>query len=128
LYVDGKEFIIGKSKVKYKYRCGRENIIYLKKFLIKTKLTCPHCHQSFEYGGLSCNSKYHENNNSKQTINDKLCFDDMTEEFKENYKNSHITEDEFYKNLKYFVQVNKHKISDCNINDIIFKYAVPNNN
>ena len=128
LYVDGKEFIIGKSKVKYKCRCGRENIIYLKKFLIKTKLTCPHCHQSFEYGGVSCNSKYHENNNSKQTINDKLCFDDMTEEFKENYKNSHITEDEFYKNLKYFVQVNKHKISDCNINDIIFRYAVPNNN
>jgi hypothetical protein len=30
--------------------------------------------------------------------------------------------------LKYFVQVNKHKISDCNINDIIFRYAVPNNN
>lgn len=130
LYVDGILLHPKKYKVKYICRCGTENIIYLSKYLEKEILCCNKCSQSIKYGMTSCNSKDYKSEekiitNQHREIVD---FENATEELKKQYYEIHLTPEEFYINLKYFVKINKREINEDNIQHIKYVYAVPTNN
>ena len=48
LFLDGVKCQVTNTKVSYKCSCGQLNTILLKKFLLKTKLSCAHCSETKE--------------------------------------------------------------------------------
>lgn len=106
----------------YKCRCGREHKILLQKYFLKKKLHCINCCQdrSFDdYVIANYKGKVKEN---KQIILKE--FNEYDDDFKENYKRNHLSEDEFKKYLPYIYKINNHLITNDILNKIVYYYAV----
>lgn len=123
LYIDGENCNPKKIKVKYVCRCGEVHIIYLSKYLEKEKLICKKCNQSLKYGCTSFNSKHRITKRKPSKVH--MIFEDASDEQKQKYYENHLTTEEFYNNLKYFVRINKHDITNNMLENIKYEYAAP---
>lgn len=117
-------------KVLYKCRCKREHKILLCRFLGKQKIVCKNCIQDRSFDDyLIAYSKKDDRKKSIYGIRDKqqkLSFNEMSDEYKLNYKNNHFSEEEFFKYIPVIKKIND---IDISANDKInFYYAKPTNN
>lgn len=112
LFLDGEPFRrIRKAKITFKCDCGRINTIHLSKFLKKEKMNCKHCaetlekrkHHSEVLRKIHKGETYIKNVRYKTNTYD---FSKETEEFKENFYKTHLTETEFDTFKKYLYSVN----------------------
>lgn len=132
LYADDKPIKSKTHKVQYQCRCGRTPTIFLCKYLVKPNIVCPSCLQDSKFedrvianpGGPR--GRIPEDRKPfKKPKNEHLCFENETEEFKEQYKTSHITNEEMIEWWPYIYRINGYEpIKD----NLTYFYAVPTNN
>lgn len=112
LFVDGVPLVNlrnNKYHVKFKCSCGNISTIYLSKYLVKQKLSCPKCRENEEK--IQWHKKYFEmkrNGMERGNKKRKKChydFDSENEYFKQDYFRRNLTEEEFndIKDLIYSV-------------------------
>lgn len=121
LYVDGVPF---KGKLRYcrvywKCRCGRINSSLILKFIHKKELNCQHCLQDKNFGGVGANSP----NNPKRGVNKQIqkqnyIFENESDDFKQDYWKTHLTNDEFNKYLPDIFSINDIQLSDVDKNNL----------
>ena len=121
-----------KYKVLYKCRCGRENKILLTKYIHKSKLVCQHCLQDRSFDYYSNTKPYSIikglRNKKECKQNKDLIFENMSEDFKNDYKRKHLSKNEFFKYLPYIYQINNHIIENNNLDNIKYLEYYPTNN
>lgn len=106
----------------YKCRCGREHKILLQKYFLKKKLHCINCCQDRSFDDyVIANYKGKVKENKQVILKD---FDDYDDQFKENYKRNHLSNDEFKKYLPYIYKINNHLITQDILNKIVYYYTV----
>lgn len=117
-------------KLKYKCRCGSENMILVCKYLYKKTITCHHCIQKREYTYHIVTNNLGKNKGKKtpKIINPKYTFNDMFDEYKNHYKNIHLSKEEFFKYLPYVYQINDVILTDEIRKNIQYYYAEKVNN
>lgn len=113
LYIDNIP-IIGKKrnlyKVLFKCNCGNLSKVALKYYLGKLDIHCNKCSNR--------NNVKHYESIKKQK--DNKLFNEYNETFINKYWERHLHKDEFYKWINYIYQINDKKISNYNINEIIY--------
>lgn len=116
-------------KVHYTCRCGAKRTILLRKFVCKKTLTCPHCIQdrSFEYNKKTNPYSLKKGIRQKPVYKEKT-FDSMSEEYKENYKNKHLTKEEFFYYLPIIYSLNGIVFTEEIKNKIKYDYIQKTNN
>lgn len=97
-------------KVLYRCNCGNLSKVALKYYLGKLEIHCNKCSNR--------NNVKHYENIIKQKDNRK--FEEYDNDFINKYWIRHLHKDEFYKWISYIYQINDKKISDYNINNIIY--------
>ena len=110
LFLDGKKCQIKGTKITYKCSCGRVNTILLKKFLVKKKISCPHCAETKEKSEWHSKVMQAKKNGVDLTIKKTPTlydFDSESESFKESYwkYRQNITKEEFDEVLKYIYSI-----------------------
>lgn len=106
-FVDGKKLSVRDKKVTYLCSCGCINTIYLKKYIIKTRLVCQHCREDEEkrYN----HSLFFKTGVQKSVIGRKTKqiydFDNERQDFKDHYYKTHLTKEEFQKIVEDIVSI-----------------------
>lgn len=105
LYIDNeplssKQLKIEKYKVIFKCRCGREQTILVYKYFVKKKICCRHCIQDARYEENYVPANYKgkrpEDKVNHVRVNKILRFEDMSDDFKNDYATKHMTEEDFF--------------------------------
>lgn len=119
-------------KVLYKCRCGRENKIYLCKYLGKDKIICQHCLQDRKFDDHLETKPYSVKNNLRTRINNRIPkniddFNIMSDEFKKHFYEINLSENEFYAALPNIYSINGILISNIDITNVQYKIFKTNN-
>lgn len=130
LFIDGIKISGEKRKnckVIYKCRCGRENKIYLTKYLGKNKIVCQHCLQDKQFDDHLETKPYDiiKGLRKRKEIT-KLNFEEMPKDFIDKFNSRNLTQEDFYKYLPYLYKINNETISD-KIDNIVYKLFPTNN-
>ena len=118
LFLDGVKCQVTNTKVSYKCSCGQLNTILLKKFLLKTKLSCAHCSETKEkrehHSMVLKAKKKGIDLTKKKTINTVYDFESESEDFKKSYWDyrQNLTHEEFDEVLKYIYSIDGVVLTD----------------
>lgn len=136
LYLDDRAFSnyeMKTYKIYYRCRCGRLNKILLQKYKFKLKLWCQHCCQDpkFEdrfYANILDKEKKEKSLYKRVKNNRPKNILECTENFQNNYYNSHLTEEEFFEHLNDVYELNGVILNGNIRKNIKYIYAYPINN
>lgn len=131
LFIDGIKISGNKRKcckVVYKCRCGRENKIYLTKYLGKNKIVCQHCLQDRLFDDHLETKPYDiiKGVRKRKEKDKPLKFEEMPKEFIDNFNKKNISPNEFYNYLPHLYKINNETIQD-KLSNIIYKLFPTNN-
>ena len=116
-------------KILYKCRCGKENKIYLTKYLKKTKIVCQHCLQDKSFDDFLLANDITKRDQPRATrIKNNIPFENYDDLFKANYHKNHLDENEFLFYVNYIYQINDTVIQKIDKSLIRYIYAAPTNN
>lgn len=132
LYIDDKPctgYEMKSFKIQYLCRCGKHVTILLHKYMNKKRIICMSCMQDRSFKDHVSTHPYslQKKIRIKQQITP-ISFDNMDDEFKENYNKNHLTYKEFYEYLPYIFRLNNIILNDKIRNSIKYKYAERCNN
>lgn len=127
LYIDDKPcttYNMKQYKIQYLCRCKRHIIILLQKYIKKSSLNCMHCLQDRSFKEHVETKPYSLKNGERTKEYKKiLAFDDMSQEFKDNYINTHIPEKIFFEYLPIIYRLNNVILTDEIRKNIKYKFA-----